>query len=104
MNNMFEDFDKGMDIEVIGMTWYTVHLSEEDVKLVKQWIWEHEDDLPYFDMKRNITNAVWELYSKGKISLYDDDKCTESDFNTEEIRWSEYEEREPEKILGMECE
>lgn len=24
----------GMDIEVIGMTWYTVHLSDEDVEKV----------------------------------------------------------------------
>lgn len=32
----------------------------------------------------------------------EDDKCTESDFNTEEIRWSEFEEREPEEIFGEE--
>lgn len=104
MSGIFDDFDKGMDIEVVGTTWYTVRLSEKDVELVKLWIWEHKDDLPSFDMKENISKAVWELYAEGKISLYDDDKCTESDFNTEEIRWSEYEEREPEEILGMECE
>lgn len=105
MSNIFEDFDKGMDIEVVGMTWYTVHLSEKDVELVKQWIHEHKDNLPsLFDMRKNITKAVWELYSEGKISLYDNDKCTESDFNTEEINWSSFEEREPEEILGMDGE
>lgn len=90
----------GMDIEVIGMTWYTAHLSDEDVEKVKQWVENHKDDLPSFDPKENISKAVWNLYSKGEISLFDDDKCTESDFNTEEIRWSEYEEREPEEIFG----
>jgi hypothetical protein len=83
----------GMDIEVIGMTWYTVHLSNEDVEKVKQWLEDHRDNLPSFDPKENISKAVWNLYSKGEISLFDDDKCTESDFNTEEIRWSEFQER-----------
>lgn len=90
----------GMDIEVIGMTWYTVHLSDKDVEKVKQWLEDHRDNLPSFDPKENISKAVWNLYSKGEISLFDDDKCTESDFNTEEIRWSEFEEREPEEIFG----
>lgn len=92
----------GMDIEVIGMTWYTVHLSDEDVEKVKQWLEEHKDNLPSFDPKENISKAVEDLYDKGEISLFDDDKCTESDFNTEEIRWSEFEEREPEEIFGEE--
>ena len=91
-----------MDIEVIGMTWYTVHLSEEDVNKVKQWLEDHKDNLPSFDAKKNISKAVWDLYGEGKITLFDDDKCTESDFNTEEIRWSEFEEREPEEIFGEE--
>ena len=72
----------GMDIEVIGMTWYTVHLSDEDVEKVKQWLENHKDDLPSFDPKENISKAVWNLYSKGEISLF------------------EFEEREPEEIFG----
>lgn len=90
----------GMDIEVIGMTWYTVHLSDTDVEKVKQWLEDHKDNLPSFDPKENISKAVSNLYSEGEISLFDDDKCIESDFNTEEIRWSEFEEREPEEIFG----
>lgn len=94
----------GMDIEVVATTWYTVHLSDEDVQKVKQWIKNHEDDLPSFDMKKNMTEAIYDLHANGEISFYDDKKCIESDFNTEEVNWSEYEEKEPEEILdtGME--
>ena len=88
-----------MEIEVIGKTYYTVRLDDEDVEKVKQWVKEHEDDLPSFDMKRNICEAVWDLYQDGQIDLYADNKATESDFDTCEINWSEYEEREAEEIL-----
>lgn len=50
-------------------------------------------------MKKNVSEVVHELYANGEISFYDDGKCTESDFNTDEVRWSEFEEREPEEIL-----
>lgn len=90
----------GMEIEVIGKTYYTVHLDDEDVKKVKQWIKDNEEDLPSFDMKENICAAVMDLYSDGQIDLYSDDKATESDFSTEEINWSEYEERMAEEILS----
>lgn len=94
------DYIMGMEIEVIGKTYYTVHLDDEDVKKVKQWIKDHEEDLPSFDMKENICAAVMDLYSDGQIDLYSDDKATESDFSTEEINWSEYEKRSAEKILN----
>ncbi len=90
----------GMDIEVVGKTWYTVHLTDEDVEKVKQYIKDHEYDLPSFDMGKNICWAVDELSSRCEIELYSDDKATESDFSTEEINWSEYEERTPEEILS----
>ncbi len=89
----------GMCIEVEGRIIYTVHLTDEDVKLVKQWIDEHEDVLPSFDMRENIAYAVRKLYNDGKISLYDNNKAVESDFCTENISWSEFEENEPEEIL-----
>ncbi len=94
------DYIMGMEIEVIGKTYYTVHLDDEDVKKVKQWIKDHEEDLPSFDTKENICAAVMDLYSDGQIDLYSDDKATESDFSTEEINWSEYEKRSAEKILN----
>ena len=52
-------------------------------------------------MKNNIIKAVRELYENGDISFYDTGKYTESDFNTKEINWSEYEIREPEEILEL---
>ena len=50
-------------------------------------------------MKKNVSEAVYELYANGEISFYDDGKYAESDFNTEDVRWSEFEKREPEEIL-----
>ena len=47
----------GMKIEVIATTWYTVYLSDEDVEKVKQWIKDHEDNLPSFDMKKNVSES-----------------------------------------------
>lgn len=90
----------GMKIEVTATTWYTVYLNDEDVQKIKQWIKDHKDNLPSFDMKENISEAVYKLYTNGEISFYDDGKCTESDFNTKDVRWSEFEEREPDEILG----
>lgn len=91
----------GMDIEVVGRTWYTVHLTDEDVEKAKKYITDHEEDLPSFDMRKNICWAVRQLSNECEIDLYSDGKATESDFNTEDIDWSEFEERTPEEILGI---
>ncbi len=92
--------DMGMDIEVVGRTWYTVHLTDEDVTKIKQWVKDHKDNLPSFDMEKNICVAVEKLFSKGEIELYSDGKATESEFCTEDIRWSEFEDRTAEEILN----
>ena len=90
----------GMCIEVEGKIIYTVQLTDEDVALVKQWIAERgKEGLPSFDMKENSAYAVEKLYGEGKISLYDGDKAVESDYCTESIYWSEFEDKEPEEIL-----
>ena len=91
-----------MKIEVVAKTTYTVHLTDEDVEKVKEWISQKtsENDLPSFNMEYNIRAAIYDLQSKGEISLYDDGKCTETDFSTESIEWSEFEEKEPEDILN----
>lgn len=89
----------GMCIEVEARIIYTVHLEDEDIKKVKQWIKDHEDNLPSFEMENNIAWAVAKLYEENEISLYDEGKANESDFYTDKIRWSEFEEREPEEIL-----
>ena len=93
----------GMNIEVIARVYYTVHLTDEDVELVKDWIKSKDKlDLPSSDMRDNICAAVQELYEEGEIDLYGDGKETESDFETEEINWSDFEDKEPEDILGIE--
>ena len=88
-----------MCIEVEARTIYTVHLTDKDMVKVKSWIQEHEDDLPSFKMEDNIAWAVARLYEEDEISLYDDEKANESDFYTDKVRWSEFEERTPEEIL-----
>lgn len=94
----------GMNIEVVGKTWYTVQLTDEDIKKVKQYLKDHEEELPYFKrgMEENFCWAVSCLASECEIELYYDGKYTESDFSTEEINWSEFEERTAEEILGEE--
>ena len=87
-----------MCIEVEARTIYTVHLNDEDIAKVKKWIKEHEEDLPSFNMEDNIAWAVARLYEEDKISLYDEGKAEESDFYTDKVRWSEFEERTPEEI------
>ena len=89
----------GMKIEVEATTIYTVHLTDEDMVKVKKWIKEHEEYLPSFKMEDNIAWAVARLYEDDEISLYDDGKANESDFYTDKVRWSEFEERTPEEIL-----
>lgn len=90
----------GMDIKVVGRTCYTVCLTDEDIQKIKQYIKDHEDNLPSFDMKKNFCWAVSQLSSDCQIDLYSDDKATESDFITEEIEWSEFEDRTVEEILS----
>ena len=95
---MFDENNGGMDIEAVGVYTYTVHLTKDDVDKIKQWILdpankkELEDD-----MRENIIKAVSNL----EIHLYEDGKYVESDFRTDNILWSEFEEREPEEILGI---
>lgn len=95
----------GMNIEVIGKTWYTVCLTDEDVEKVKQYMKDHEDCLPHGKteieeyQEENFCWAVKQLVRSCEIELYSDGKATESDFRTDEISWSEFEDRTPEEIL-----
>lgn len=90
----------GMELEVVARVTYTVHLSDEDVKKVKKYLKDNEENLPSFFDEENLCYAVRTLYEQGEISLYDDDKATESDFSTEEFNWSEFEDKTVEQILG----
>ena len=90
----------GMELEVVARVTYTVHLSDEDVKKVKKYLKDNEENLPSFSDEENLCYAVRILYEQGEISLYDNDKATESDFSTEEFNWSEFEDKTVEQILG----
>lgn len=89
-----------MKIEVVAKIWYTVDLSEEDVKKVKKYIYENKERFRYCAEERAICKAVEELSSECEIELFDGQKETESDFITEEINWSEFEYRTAEEILN----
>ena len=89
-----------MNIEVVGEKYYTVSSTDEEMDKDKSLIKDHEDDLPSFNMKENICQAVTDLYQNDKIDLYSKDKAAESDFITDRINWSEFEERTAEEILN----
>lgn len=89
----------GMKIEVTANVTYTVNLSYEDVIKVREYMANHTNPLGTLISKQDVCHAVWELYNDGEISLYDDDKAVESDFYTQEINWSEFEENMPEDIF-----
>lgn len=48
--------------------------------------------------KESILAAVNILYNDSKLDLYDD--SVESDFSTEEINWSEFEDKSAKEILN----
>lgn len=93
----------GMEIEVVGVTTYTVHLDDEDVKKIKSKLKKKLLENPWMCgiSESDVCESVNELYSENEISLYSDKKAVESDFYTDEIRWSEFEEREPDEIFEI---
>ena len=88
----------GMTIEVVGKIRYAIELNSEDVLRIKFWINKNisKEELSYSDKKDLILRAIKEL----DLPLFDRD-YTETDYETKEINWSEYEERPPEDIIGM---
>lgn len=93
---------KLMDIEVIGRTYYTVHLTEEDVAKIQYYlkVKNKTEDFFTFD-EESVCGAAMELYGNGDIHFFDDGKYTDSDFEIEEINWSEFEERDLEDIFKI---
>lgn len=87
-----------LTVEAVGTIYYTCELSNEDEDKVIRYIKDNEDNLDYID-EETIMEAVRELWANGEIELYAN--STESDYSTEEINWSEFEERSPEEILGI---
>lgn len=85
-------------IEAVATVYYTCCLSDEDSQKVIDYIKENPKEFEFMSDKKKIVKAVEILHDGCEIELYDD--TTESDFNTEEIKWSEFEERSAKEILG----
>lgn len=85
-------------IEAIATVYYTCSLSEEDSLKVIDYIKENPEEFEFMTDKEKIIKAVEELYEEDEIDPYE--SSDESDFSTEEFRWSEFEERSAKEILG----
>ena len=88
-----------LKVEAVATTWFTCTLTDEEEKKVVDYIKENPDEFEYMDKEDAIVKAVEILYENDEINLYD--STTESDFSTDEIKWSEFEERAAEEILGI---
>lgn len=86
-------------VEVVGTIYYTCELSNEDEKKVVNYIKDNPEEFEFMGNDEAITTAVNILYGNSEIDLYDN--ALESDYITEEINWSEFEERTAEEILGI---
>lgn len=87
-----------LKVEAVGTIYYTCELSDEDEEKVVRYIKDNPEEFDYMD-EDTIMEAVRILWDKGEIELYEN--ATESDYMTDEINWSEFEDRSPEEILGI---
>lgn len=87
-----------LKIETVATTWFTCDLSDEDEKKIVGYIKDHPDEFEFMDKEDAIAKAVEILYENDEIDLYA--SATESDFSTDEIKWSEFEDRTAEEILN----
>lgn len=87
-----------LKVEVVGTIHYTCELSDEDEEKVVNYIKNNPEEFEFMTEEESILAAVDILYNDSEIELYDN--ATESDYHTEEINWSEFEERSAEKILS----
>ena len=85
-------------IEAVATVHYICSLSNEDSQKVIDYIKENPEEFEFTSDKGKIEKAVEKLYEEDEISPYD--SSDESDFSTEEFRWSEFEERTAKEILG----
>lgn len=88
-----------LKVEVVGKIYYTCELSNEDEKKVMNYIKDNPEEFEFMDNEKAIILAVNLLYEDGKIELYKN--AIESDYVTEKIDWSEFEERSADEILTI---
>lgn len=87
-----------MKVEAVATVYYTCSLSDEDSQKVLDYIKDNPEEFEFMSDKEKIVKAAEMLYEEDEIDLYQ--FSDESDFSTEEIRWSEFEERTAEEILS----
>ena len=86
-----------LKIEAVATTWFTCNLTDEEEKKVVDYIKENPDEFEFMGKENAIAKAVEILYENDEINLYD--SATESDFLTDEVKLSEFEERTAEEII-----
>ena len=82
------------EIEVDRVQVCTCKISDENEQMVRNYINDNPEKFEFKSCQESIIEAISEL----KIDLYND--YIESDSYTNDIRWSEYEERSAEEILN----
>ena len=87
-----------LKIEAVARVCYTCQLSDENEKMVIKYIKDNPDEFEFMTDKESILAAVDILYNDSKLDLYND--SVESDFSTEEINWSEFEDKSAKEILN----
>lgn len=84
-------------VEAVATVYYTCSLSDEDGRKVLNYIKENPEEFEFMSDEEKIISAAEKLYENDEIDLYQ--FSDESDFSTEEIKWSEFEEKIAEEIL-----
>ena len=84
------------EIEVDYVQVCTCKISDEDEQRIKDYIKNNPEKFEFMSEKNAIIEAISEL----EIDLFND--YVESDGYTNNIRWSEYEDRSAEEILNEE--
>lgn len=84
-------------VEAVATVYYTCSLSDEDGQKVLNYIKENPEEFEFISNEKKILKAVEKLSDDCEIELYDD--SAESDFSTDELRWSEFEDKTAEEIL-----
>lgn len=81
-------------VEAHDMVVLTCVISDEDEQRIRQYIKNNPEKFEFTSPEKQIIQAIGEL----EIDLYKD--SVESDSYTEDIGWSEFEERTAEEILA----
>lgn len=87
-----------LKIETIATVTCTCELSDEEERQIIQYIKDNPNRFEFMDEEEQIILAINVLYNENKLDLYD--TYVESDFCTEEVRWSEFESRSAQEILN----